>query len=187
MLVEFDCHINVEICTSIKAIAYINKYIFKGGDRTTLHVKGGMSTDEVSEYLEARYICPVEACCHLLELAMHGALPAVYRLPVHLPDQQLVYFNPDDDLDDILERGSSKKTALTEFFVANANANPLYAEARQITYQEFPQKFTWDKSAKKWSPRKNKLFALGRMYFASPAAEVLPTHSAHCCHRSHII
>lgn len=27
---EFDCHINVEICSSIKAIKYIYKYILKG-------------------------------------------------------------------------------------------------------------------------------------------------------------
>ena len=28
----FDCHINVEICASVKAVKYIHKYIYKGHD-----------------------------------------------------------------------------------------------------------------------------------------------------------
>ena len=96
---------------------------------------------------------------------MHAELPTVYRLPVHLPDQQMIYFGPDDDVNEILEHGSSKKTTLTEFFVANSK----YPAARNITYQEFPQSFTWNKTAKKWTPRKQG-FAIGRMYFASPSA-----------------
>jgi hypothetical protein len=99
--------------------------------------------------LDARYISAIENCWHIFEFAMHAEEPTVYRLPVHLPDQQMVYFNDDDAIDDILECGSSKKTCLTEFFVANAQ----HPEARELTYQEFPQKFTWNKSKKKWTPR----------------------------------
>ena len=29
MLVKYDCHINVEVCTSIKAVKYLYKYIHK--------------------------------------------------------------------------------------------------------------------------------------------------------------
>ena len=38
LLVKYDAHINVEICTSIKSVMYIYKYIYKGHDRVTLEV-----------------------------------------------------------------------------------------------------------------------------------------------------
>ena len=31
---KYNCHINLEVCSSIKAIKYIFKYVYKGGDRT---------------------------------------------------------------------------------------------------------------------------------------------------------
>ena len=37
-LCRFDCHINVEIATSIKSVKYIYKYILKGPDRTRVAV-----------------------------------------------------------------------------------------------------------------------------------------------------
>ena len=35
---KYDCHINVEVCTSLKAIKYIYKYIYKGHDHATVGV-----------------------------------------------------------------------------------------------------------------------------------------------------
>jgi hypothetical protein len=69
------------------------------------------------------------------------------------------------DVNEILEHGSSKKTTLTEYFVGNSK----YPAARDITYQEFLQHFTLNKTAKKWTSRKWS-FAIGRIYFASPSA-----------------
>ncbi|THH13907.1 hypothetical protein EW146_g6363 [Bondarzewia mesenterica] len=82
---KYDCHINVEICASIKAIKYIHKYIYKGHDRATLELG---EVDEIKEYVDARYIGPVEACWHVFEFPMHLELPTVYRLPIHLQDDQ---------------------------------------------------------------------------------------------------
>ncbi|CAG8467581.1 6869_t:CDS:2 [Cetraspora pellucida] len=42
--------------------------------------------------------------------------------------------------------------------------------ARQYTYQEFPQHFTWNKFNKTWKLRKQD-FAIGRLYFTDPSAE----------------
>ncbi|KAG6670583.1 hypothetical protein I3843_Q054100 [Carya illinoinensis] len=36
LLATFDCHINVEICSTIKAVKYLYKYIYKGHDRKTV-------------------------------------------------------------------------------------------------------------------------------------------------------
>ena len=32
LLAKFNCHINVEICSTIKAVKYLYKYIYKGYD-----------------------------------------------------------------------------------------------------------------------------------------------------------
>src|SRR6202167_3833817 len=162
-----DCHINVEICASVKAIKYIHKYIYKGHDRTTLEVtrEGQQAINEIKEYVDARYISAIESCWHIFEFPMHAEKPTVYHLAIHLPDQQLVYYNPDDILDEIVDRESSKETTLTTWFKANRD----HEEARQTTYQEFPQTWVYDKKKKKWTPRQHG-FAIGRMYFASPSS-----------------
>ena len=162
-----DCHINVEICASVKAIKYIHKYIYKGHDRTTLEItrEGERAIDEVKEYVDARYISAIESCWHIFEFPMHAEKPTVYHLAVHLPDQQLVYYDPGDILDEIVDRESSKTTTLTAWFDANKN----HEQARQTTYNDFPQTWVYNDSKRKWTPRQ-KGFAIGRMYFASPSS-----------------
>jgi hypothetical protein len=36
---KYNCHINVEICSTIKAIKYIHKYIYKGSDRAICQIQ----------------------------------------------------------------------------------------------------------------------------------------------------
>ena len=153
----------MEICSSIEAIKYIHKYIYKGHDRTTVEIMD-QNRDDINEYLDARYIGSVESCWHMNEFAMHAESPHVYRLPVHLPDQQTVYFNADDNIDEVLERGSSRRTHLTAWFEANRK----YEAARTVTYQNFPRDWVYN-DKKEWNPRKRGEPALGRLYFASPA------------------
>jgi len=77
----------------MEAVRYIHKYIYKGHDCTSVEFCDDQNRDEVREFLDARYIGSVESCWHIFEFAMHAEHPNVYRLPVHLEDQQLVYFN----------------------------------------------------------------------------------------------
>jgi hypothetical protein len=35
----FNCHINVEACSSIKSVKYLFKYIYKGHDRASVAVR----------------------------------------------------------------------------------------------------------------------------------------------------
>jgi hypothetical protein len=46
----FQAHINVEVCSSIKAIKYIHKYIYKGPDRATAEFE----VDEIRQYINGR-------------------------------------------------------------------------------------------------------------------------------------
>jgi hypothetical protein len=59
LIVEYDCHINVEICITVKSVGYIHKYIYKGYDGAILHME---SNDEVTQYTEGCYIFSVETC-----------------------------------------------------------------------------------------------------------------------------
>lgn len=115
--------------------------------------------------MDARYIGSAESCWHIFEFPMHAQNPTVYRLPVHLEDQQLVYFNADDNVDDVMERGATKETPLTAWFKIN-QSNP---QARNTTYQNFPKTWVYDKKVKVWKPRQRGQ-AIGRMYFASPSS-----------------
>ena len=193
---KYDCHINVEVCASIKAVKYIHKYIYKGPDMATVRVgqtdepqgaqRGnnarrrrnpqqggnaqgqgeGETLNEVEQYLSARYIGPVEACWRLFEFAMHLELPSVYRLPVHLEDEQQVIWHEGASVAE-QERAveGGHKTHLTQWFTANAT----FPDAANYTYQEFPQHFVWVAKQKIWKPRERG-FAIGRIRFVHPAA-----------------
>ena len=51
----FDCHINVEYCSSEMAVKYINKYIHKGHDHEITEMKQH-ETDEVQKYIDSDYV-----------------------------------------------------------------------------------------------------------------------------------
>lgn len=136
LLVEFNCHINLEVCASIKSVKYIHKYIYKGNDRTTLEMSGA---DEIKLYLDSRYISSTEAAWCIFEFAMHLEWPSVIRLPVHLPNEQMVFYDPEDNTQDVLERAAARDTCLTGWFKANANEDLVAAGAHDYLYQIFPQ------------------------------------------------
>jgi len=165
LLVEFNCHINLEVCASIKSVTYIYKYIYKGNDRATLEMPGPV--DEVKIYLDSRNISSTEAVWRIFEFAMHLEWPSVYYLPVHLPNEHMVFYNPEDDAQDVLNHAAAKKTCLTGWFKANANNALVAAGALDHLYQDFPSKFVWTKT--KWKIRECGM-AIGRMYSAAPGS-----------------
>ncbi|XP_041011267.1 uncharacterized protein LOC121255037 [Juglans microcarpa x Juglans regia] len=64
LLAKFDCHLNVEICSTIKAVKYLYKYIYKGHDRVAFNLIPGQNIqdiDEIQQFQSARWIAPPEA------------------------------------------------------------------------------------------------------------------------------
>ena len=57
LLLLFDCHINIEISARLETI----KYLYKGPDRVTMEISGGVQ-DEIKAYLDGHFIGPTEAC-----------------------------------------------------------------------------------------------------------------------------
>src|ERR1700761_2449104 len=156
---KYWCHINVEVCISVKSIKYIHKYIYKGHDRTTMLLNQG---DEVQQYIDARYLAPHECIYRLMAWHLHEELPNVIRLPIPLDGDNVVYY--DEDLTAAqLERRA--KTHLTAYFEANATDSL----ARTILYQEFPGRFVWIAKTHRWKPHQRG-WVFGRMYTVHPNA-----------------
>ncbi|THH29066.1 hypothetical protein EUX98_g5120 [Antrodiella citrinella] len=161
---RYDCHINVECAVSFSSLKYVNKYIYKGHDRTTMEIN---QNDEIKLYIDARYVSSAESIWRIFHFPLHDRHPAVVRLQVHLPGQHLVTFTPDEDPRIVMERAALEQTTLTGFFAANAG--PLAEVACRYTYQEFPQHFVWNQKTKQWTLRQQQ-FAIGRLYYVGPTA-----------------
>ncbi|CAF4025209.1 unnamed protein product [Rotaria sp. Silwood2] len=75
----YNAHINVELCSSVKAIKYINKYITKGYDCAQISVevnsndnlKIAVDYEEIKQYLNCHYISSQEAAWHLQDFPIH--------------------------------------------------------------------------------------------------------------------
>ena len=92
---KYDCYINVEICSSIRSVKYLYKYVYKGHDRVIISIKN--SNDEIEKYLNARYVSASEACWRLFNFGLQERSHKVERLPVYLPNQQSVIFQKNED------------------------------------------------------------------------------------------
>ncbi|KAK9750512.1 hypothetical protein RND81_02G202000 [Saponaria officinalis] len=60
----FDCHLNVEVCSTIQAVKYLYKYVYKGHDRISFNIPAEADVklvDEIQEYQAGRWVSPVEA------------------------------------------------------------------------------------------------------------------------------
>ena len=65
-----QCHINVECAICFASMKYLNKYIDKGGDRSTLTLHD--QDDEVKQYIDGRYFSASEAAWRIFQFNLHG-------------------------------------------------------------------------------------------------------------------
>jgi hypothetical protein len=99
---------------------------------------------------------------------IHVRAPSVERLVVHLENMNRVIYSQDDNLADVIRNPNKYKTMLTEWFVANQR----YTDARELTYLQFPSKWRWDASSKRWRRRRRHLKfgpPIGRIYNVHPS------------------
>jgi hypothetical protein len=164
---RYNCHINVEACSSIKAVKYLFKYIYKGHDRTSFAfekdvINDGGIINEICQYRDACYISPPEALYRIFGFHMFGVSPSVLQLQLHLENMHTVAFKACDDLEDVLARPSSSKSMLTQYF----ELNNKYPEARKWLYRELLEHYRWIAGEKKWQKRKTKKGQVGRLVYA---------------------
>lgn len=80
---KYNCHINVEICASIKSVKYLFKYAYKGHDCANVQLQ----VDEVQTHVDSRYVSPPEAAWRIFRFPMQDQTHSVIPLAVHLPEQ----------------------------------------------------------------------------------------------------
>ena len=75
---RYNCHINVEKCTSAKASKYLYKYVTKGSDRAMVAtVEEGQQRDEIKQYVDLRSVGSSEATWHLVAFPIAKRYPPV--------------------------------------------------------------------------------------------------------------
>nr|CAD2197831.1 unnamed protein product [Meloidogyne enterolobii] len=172
LIKRFASHINIEKVADIKAVKYIYKYIYKGYDAAIIKCistengeKKELIYDEANNYLDARYLSPVEACWKIFKFPLQEKSHSVMRLPVHLENEHLIYFEEDDDNEKILKKCESKSKLMAYFeFLKSSPTFP------KCLYTEIPKYCVWNNKDNKWQLRKNKKIhkTLGRMYPVNP-------------------
>lgn len=159
---KYNCHINVEICVSPKAIKYLYKYIQKGGDRVMPNVTTQQQmqvNDEIKEYRDVRSFGASEGAWKLFENPMSDRFQSVVRLRCHLKNHDTIYFYQNAPLPETVDNVQS--TEVTAFFKYNAD-HPT----ANIPYIKFPERFTFDKGV--WKLRQRGSHTIGRIHNTNP-------------------
>ncbi|RCV30475.1 hypothetical protein SETIT_6G097900v2, partial [Setaria italica] len=155
LLQMFNCHINVEVCSSIKAVKYLYKYIYKGHDRASIR-----------QYRDARWVTPPEALWRIYGFELSKTNPPVMQLQLHLPNMHMVSYHGKKEITEVINREGVEKSMLTAYF----EANRTHEKARGILYRDFREHYTWQTQGKFWQQRKRKtLYQVGRIVSAHPA------------------
>jgi hypothetical protein len=139
LLTKYDAHINIEVCNNIRAIKYLFKYVYKGHDRATVEIShhndnategNVVEVDEIKKYFDCRYVSALEAAWCIFKFDMHERFPTVERLQYHLPNQQMVLFDDDDDVHEVAAQSTISRTMLMEWFKTNQESKV----ARSLTF-----------------------------------------------------
>ena len=167
LLRRYNCHINVEGCSSIKAMNYLFKYIYKGHDRASVSIDAVDSDgniDEIKQYRDSRWVTPLEALWRIYGFDLSEIFPSIRQLQLHLPNMNMVSFLAGANLNDVLSQEGASKTMLTEYF----EANKKYELAQGILYKDFLTAFVWILGGKYWK-RRDERTQIGRIVSAHPA------------------
>ena len=162
---RYNCHINVEVCMSPTAAKYLFKYVTKGQDRAMVRTEIETDTevkDEIGDYIDMRSIGSSEACWHIFNFNIAKKFPAVIAMRVHMEEEQHIVFDVGNEQEVLETQRCTELTAFFDYNFQNPNTN--------VTYVDFPEKFTWSNERKEWKPRKNNLDTIGRIHTVHPVA-----------------
>lgn len=166
-LAKYQTHINFEVVGSIRTLKYLNKYITKGVEYInvvqTVEGENVYNVDEISRYLECRYVSAMESTWQLLEFKMHDRSHAVLVLPVHLPGARQIVYDEEEDVAGV-ERRLNVPGKLEAWFLLNSRD----ANAREFYYSEIPEHYVWDDRRGRWNARVQVAKMLGCMVEVSP-------------------
>lgn len=173
LLEIFNCHINVEAVSSMKCVKYFYKYVFKGHDSAAVTISESnnetvtINHDEIRDFLDTRYVGPVEAAYRIFNKLLQEKSHSVTRLPILLPNEHSIVISDDSDFD--MESIDYSSSMLLEFFKLNLRDE----NARQYYYQDIPKHYTYKKNKEdgtySWEKRQKHFNTIGRMHFINPS------------------
>ena len=118
---EYNCHVNVEVCASIKSVKYLFKYVYKGHDCANIEItEQVIEHNEVKSFIDSRYVSAPEAMWRLLGFKMHDQSHTVIRLTVHLEDEQSVVFNA-NQVEQAVADAEFRNSTLMAWFKLNSD------------------------------------------------------------------
>ena len=86
LLLLTECHINVEIASTVNLIMYLYKYLFKGGDSALFaFVENEEPVNEIKDYVKGRYLSAMEAAWRISAYHISEKTLSVECLKIHLP------------------------------------------------------------------------------------------------------
>lgn len=188
---KFNAYINVEVRSTVRSVKYLSWYVCKGYDSANVQIRqlfqrteqGVLIWDEVTSFMDARYVSAPESMWRLNENEMHKQSHTIPRLAVHLPLQQNLIFREENEVE-AFQRAETSDTTLTAFFKLNAE-DP---NAREFHYHQIPEHYVWDVARKKW---KNRLrgghLVIGRFCEPHRSGTFLLAAAASACERPIIL
>jgi len=154
LLEIFDCHINLEIVSSVAIVKNMHKYLYNGPEKAmwsvvaaTRDAEGGEEfgprpRDEVQEYLDARWIAECEALRRGLSNPVFFRDPAVMKMLVHLENQQPVFFAP-GAAEGVAETASKEKKLTAFFSLMQATDDGKSPASTDLLYADIPRYSAW--------------------------------------------
>ncbi|KAK8807140.1 hypothetical protein WA158_003899 [Blastocystis sp. Blastoise] len=172
---KLEAHINVEAVYSLHTVKYLYKYTTKGHDSMRAELSASSNetnNNEVKQYLDARYISSTEAVWRILGFPIVQSNIAVQILLIHDEnDKNIVYTDGSEEQAEEIQ--GNKLSMLEAYFKANNDLNnhlyvPTLEEPEFMTYDMFPQYYTWCKGEHIWKPRQKNSKTLGRIPYINP-------------------
>ena len=171
LLQIFNCHMNVDVVSTILSVKYLYKYVYKGHDAATVTIgesnnENFVNHDEINNFIETRYVGPAEACYRILSKPLQDKSHAIIRLPVHLPNQQSIIIS--NNLTDIAENLNQSSSMLMDYFELNLKDE----EARKYFYKDIPCHYVYKKekidgiTVSKWDTRKKHVHCVTSCHLA---------------------
>ncbi|GFS01976.1 hypothetical protein ElyMa_001111500 [Elysia marginata] len=109
-----QCHVNVKSVPQSKASSMLYSMYPKGADQATFQLQEEQVNDEISNYINARYIVSTMAARRIFDKQLHERHTTIGHLSVHLENGQRVHFTRDTAAQ--AATNDTPKTALTSFF-----------------------------------------------------------------------
>ncbi|XP_021733043.1 uncharacterized protein LOC110699839 [Chenopodium quinoa] len=170
--------IGEKVCSTIKAVKYLYKYVYKGHDRISFKISAtnDNKVDEIEQFESGRWVSPCEGVWRIFGFDLYEIYPPVMPLPIHLPYMQSIAVRPHENLKRVVRDPKRSRTPLTEYFAMNFTING----GINLLYGEFPEHYRWDASTKEWKGRKNTLTVVGRISFVLPAEDLCTVDNYVC-------